>query len=92
MHTRNGVPLRPCNRERGWCLLAEFWSGCWRKGHEPNDRDEAKCPQTEAEFDAEWERICDSHIARGRQAARRTVGAVRGADERQSGKPARRRP
>lgn len=71
---------KPCEEDRGWCTLAEWWGGCWRKGHEPHDRDEGRCPRTKAEFDAEWERICDGYIERGRRDARRAAQAVQGTD------------
>lgn len=74
--------LRPCESELGYCCFVEHWAGCWSKGHEPNDRDESKCPQTPAEVDALYEVVVDKIIARSRRAARRTAGSSRKADGR----------
>ena len=73
---------KPCHGDKTWCQLADYLGGCWRKGLGPDEQDETKCPRTAAEFDAEWERICDVYIARGRRSARRVAKAVRGIDGR----------
>ena len=61
---------KPCRWEGGRCIFADHWAGCWEKGHEPQDIDDSKCPQTPGEVDALWENVCDQHIKRGRRNAR----------------------
>ena len=65
--------LKPCEVELGHCCLIERWAGCWENGHEPQDRDERKCPKSAAEVDALYEQSVDEIIARGRRNARRAT-------------------